>query len=138
MIVVIASAYLIIDSASYIAEWTGIPKVVIGATIVALGTSLPELANSLNSSLKGHVELALGNIVGSCFLNVTLILGVALIGQNFRVNMAAYTGLTVYALISCLILWYFLSSKRISWKEAAILLFLYMVFLVQIFGGYRA
>jgi len=137
VIIVVASAYLIIDSASFIAEWIGIPKVVIGATIVALGTSLPELANSLNSSLKGHVELALGNIVGSCFLDVTLILGVALIGQNFRVNMAAYTGLAVHALVSSLILWYFLSSKKISWKEGAILLFLYMVFLAQIFGVYR-
>ncbi len=134
VIVVVASAYFIIDSASYIAEWVGIPKVVIGATIVAFGTSLPELANSLNASLKGHVELALGNIVGSCFLNVTLILGVALMGQNFRVNMAAYTGLATFALIACLILWYFMSSKRIGWKEGAVLLFLYIVFLVEIFG----
>ena len=137
VMVVVASAYLIVDSASYIAEWMGVPKVVIGATIVAFGTSLPEFANSLKSSLKGHVELALGNIVGSCFINVTLILGVALIGQNFRVNMAAYTGLAVHALISSLMLWYFLSSKKVSWKEGAILLFLYMVFLVQIFGVYR-
>jgi Ca2+/H+ antiporter len=52
--------------------------------------------------------------------------------------MAAYTGLAVHALISCPILWYFLSSERISWKEGAILLFLYIVFLVQIFGGYKA
>ena len=137
VMIVVASAYLIVDSASYIAEWMGVPKVIIGATIVAFGTSLPEFANSLKSSLKGHVELALGNIVGSCFLDVTLILGVALIGQNFRVNMAAYTGLAVHALVSSLILWYFLSSKKISWKEGAILLFLYMVFLAQIFGVYR-
>lgn len=135
VIVVVASAYFIVNSASYIADWVGIPKVVIGATIIAFGTSLPELANSLKASLKGHVELALGNIVGSCFLNVTLILGVTLIGQNFRVNMAAYTDLATYALISCLILWYFLSNKRISWREGVILLFLYVIFLLQIFGG---
>jgi cation:H+ antiporter len=134
VIILVASAYLIIDSASYIAEWIGVPKVVIGATIVAFGTSLPEFANSLKSSLKGHVELALGNIVGSCFIDVTLILGVALIGQNFRVNIAAYTGLAFHALISSLILWYFLSNNRISWRESIILLFLYMMFLMQIFG----
>ncbi|MEM0096792.1 MAG: sodium:calcium antiporter [Candidatus Bathyarchaeia archaeon] len=134
VIVVVASAYLIIDSASYIAEWMGVPHVVIGATIVAFGTSLPEFANSLKSSMKGQVELALGNIVGSCFIDVTLILGVAFIGQNFRVNMAAYTGLATFALIASLILWYFISNKRISWKEGATLLFLYVVFLVEIFG----
>jgi cation:H+ antiporter len=137
VVVVIASAYLIIDSACYIAEWIGIPKVVIGATIVAFGTSLPEFANSLKASFKGHAELALGNIVGSCFINVTLILGVALIGQNFVVNMAAYTGLAVHALISSLLLWYFLSSKNINWRGGATLLFLYAVFMAQIFGVYR-
>lgn len=134
VIVVVASAYLIIDSASYIAEWMGVPHVVIDATIVAFGTSLPEFANSLKSSMKGQVELALGNIVGSCFIDVTLILGVAFIGQNFRVNMAAYTGLATFAFIACLILWYFISNKRISWKEGATLLFFYVVFLVEIFG----
>ena len=137
VIAVIASAYLIIDSACYIAEWIGIPNVVIGATIVAFGTSLPEFANSLKASLKGHAELALGNIVGSYFINVTLILGVALIGQNFVVNMATYTGLAVHALISSLLLWYFLSSKNINWRGGATLLFLYAVFMAQIFGVYR-
>ncbi|MEM3673296.1 MAG: sodium:calcium antiporter [Candidatus Bathyarchaeia archaeon] len=126
VIIVVASAYLIMDSASYIAEWMEIPRVVIGATIVAFGTSMPEFANSLKSSMKGQVELALGNIVGSCFIDVTLILGVALIGQNFGVNMAAYTGLATFALTACLILWYFISSKRISWKEGAVLLFLHV------------
>ena len=106
-VTIVAASARIVDSALYIAEWMGVPKVVIGATIVAFGTSLPEFANNLKSSLKGHVELALGNIVGSCFINVTLILGVALISQNFMVNMAAYTGLAVHALISSLILWYF-------------------------------
>ena len=106
-VTIVAASARIVDSALYIAEWMGVPKVVIGATIVAFGTSLPGFANNLKSSLKGHVELVLGNIVGSCFINVTLILGVALISQNFMVNMAAYTGLAVHALNSSLILWFF-------------------------------
>jgi len=87
---VVASAYFIVDSASYIAEGLGIPKVVIGATIVAFGTSLPELATSIDSVQKGHVDLALGNIVGSCFINITCILGVALLGATLSINMAAF------------------------------------------------
>lgn len=136
-VLVVASAYFIVDSASYIAEGLGIPKVVIGATIVAFGTSLPELATSIDSVQKGHMDLALGNIVGSCFINITLILGVALIGSSLAVNMAAFTNLVMFSLITNLLLWYFLSSERISWREGAMLLFMYLVFLIVSFGGYR-
>lgn len=136
-ILVVASAYFIVDSASYIATNIGIPQVVIGATIVALGTSLPELVTSIDSVQKGHMDLALGNIVGSCFINITLILGVALIGSILAINMAAFTNLVMFSLITNLLLWYFLSSERISWREGAMLLFLYIVFLVVSFGGYR-
>jgi len=136
-VLVVASAYFIVDSASYIAEGLGIPPVVIGATIVAFGTSLPELATSIDSVQKGHLDLALGNIVGSCFINITLILGVALLGSPLAVNMAAFTNLVMFYLITNLLLWYFLSSERISWREGARLLFMYLVFLVVSFGGYR-
>lgn len=135
--VVVASANFIVDSATYIAEWLGVPQVVLGATIVAFGTSLPELANTTKAALKDHLELALGNIVGSCFTNITLILGVALIGAPLAVNMAAFTNLVVFSLITNLLLWYFLSSGRVGWREALMLLFMYTVFLVVSFGGYR-
>jgi cation:H+ antiporter len=134
---VITSAYFIVEAASYIAEEMGVPKVVIGATIVAFGTSLPELVNSVNATRKGHIELALGNIVGSGFVNITLILGVALIGSPFRVNISAYSNLIIFSIIANLLLWYFLSGERISWKESLILLFIYALFITTSFGAYR-
>jgi len=134
---VVISAYFIVDSASYIAGIIGIPPVVIGATIVALGTSLPELATSVNSVQRRHLDLALGNIVGSCFINITCILGVTLIASTLRVNMSAFSNLVMFSLITNLFFWYFLSSERISWREGAVLLFMYFVFLVTSFGGYR-
>ncbi len=135
---VVVSSYFIVDSASYIAEGLGIPPVVIGATIVALGTSLPELATSVDSVQKGHMDLALGNIIGSCFINITCILGVALIGSTLAVNMAAFSHLVMFSLITNLLLWYFLSSERISWREGAIFLFMYFIFLVTSYSGYQA
>jgi cation:H+ antiporter len=69
--VVVASAFFIVDSASSIAANAGVPPVIIGATIVAFGTGIPELATSVSSSRKGHFNLTLGNIVGSCFINIT-------------------------------------------------------------------
>jgi cation:H+ antiporter len=132
---VVASAYFIVDSATFIARALKIPEVVIGATIVAFGTSLPELATSIDAVQKGHMDLALGNIVGSCFINITCILGVALVGANLAVNMAAFSHLVMFSLITNLLLWYFLSSERISWREGAILLIMYAVFLTTSFGG---
>jgi cation:H+ antiporter len=132
---VVASSYFIVDSATFIAVSLGIPKVVIGATIVAFGTSLPELATSIGAVQKGHMDLALGNIVGSCFINITCILGVALVGANLAVNMAAFSHLVMFSLITNLLLWYFLSSERISWREGAILLIMYAVFLATSYGG---
>ncbi|MBS7615640.1 sodium:calcium antiporter [Candidatus Bathyarchaeota archaeon] len=135
---VVASSYFIVDAASFIAESVGIPPVVIGATIVAFGTSLPELATCIDAVQKGHLDLALGNIVGSCFINITCILGVALIGSPLTVNMAAFSNLVMFSLITNLLLWYFLSSERISWREGTMLLIMYGVFLVTSYGGYRA
>jgi len=133
---VVASSYFIVDSATFIADGVGIPKVVIGATIVAFGTSLPELATSVDAVQKGHMDLALGNIVGSCFINITCILGVSLVGAKLAVNMAAFSHLVMFSLITNLLLWYFLSSERISWREGAILLIMYAIFLTTSFGGY--
>jgi cation:H+ antiporter len=132
---VVVSAYFIVDSATFIAREIKIPEVVIGATIVAFGTSLPELATSVAAVQKGHMDLALSNIVGSCFINITCILGVSLVGVKLAVNMAAFSHLIMFSLITNLLLWYFLSSERISWREGAILLIMYAIFLTTSFGG---
>ncbi|MGB9675891.1 MAG: sodium:calcium antiporter [Candidatus Bathyarchaeales archaeon] len=135
---VIISSNFIVSSAKTIADSVGVPPVVIGSTIVAFGTSLPELATSIDATKKGHLDLALGNIVGSCFINITCILGVSLVASNFAVNMAAFSKLAMFSLIVNLFLWYFLSSEKASWRESAVLLFMYFVFLVVSFGGYEA
>jgi cation:H+ antiporter len=134
---VVASAFFIIESASFIAASMGVPPVVIGATVVAFGTSIPELATSINSVKKGHLNLALGNIVGSCFINITCILGVSLLASPLRINMATFSNLALFSLITNLFLWYFLSSEKLSWREGALLLVLYAAFLVISFSGYR-
>jgi len=136
---VIVSSYFIVDSASAIAEFMGVPKTLIGATIVAFGTSLPEFTIDIKSFLAGHSALALGDIVGSCFINITLILGVtlvapALVGTPLTVNMVVFSDLVIFSLIANLFLWYFFSTGRLGWKEGAILLFLYVLFLATTLG----
>lgn len=76
-VMLIKGADFFVDAASKIADKFGIPKIVVGLTIVAFGTSAPEAAVSISSGIKGSAELAVSNVLGSNVLNVLLILGLA-------------------------------------------------------------
>ena len=103
-VAVVTSAFFIVDSASYIAANAGVPPVIIGATIVAFGTGIPELTTSISSARKGHFNLALGNIIGSCFINITFILGVALTVSPLTVHIGAFSNIAIFSLITNLFL----------------------------------
>jgi cation:H+ antiporter len=133
-VIVVICAYFIVESASYLAASVGIPPVVIGATVVAFGTSVPGLLTSFGAVKKGHLDLALGNIVGSCFMNITLILVITLVASPLRIVMSAFSNVAIFSLITNLLLWYFLSNERIGWREGTVLLFLYAVFLAISLG----
>ena len=75
-VLLVKGADWFVEGAGRLAEKFGIPQLVIGLTIVAMGTSLPEAAVSVSAALKGSAEITIGNIVGSNILNVLLILGV--------------------------------------------------------------
>ena len=77
LITLLIGAELLVDGAIGIAKMLGVSEVVIGITIVAFGTSLPELAVSLASALKGEYGLAIGNIVGSNIFNLLAVIGIA-------------------------------------------------------------
>ncbi len=76
-VMLVKGADWFVEGASKLAEKFGIPQLVIGLTIVAMGTSLPEAAVSVSAALKGSAEITIGNVVGSNILNVLLILGVS-------------------------------------------------------------
>lgn len=128
--IVVLCSFFIVDSASFLASSFGLPKVLIGATVVALGTSIPELATSLESVRKGLVNLALGNIVGSCFINITIVLGVTLIASPFSTEVAPFSEIAFFSLIANLLIWYFLVNKNLGRREGLILLLLYVLFMV--------
>ena len=132
---IVASAYFIVDSASFLALSAGVPTVIVGATVIAFGTSVPELATSIESIRKGFIDLAIGNIIGSCFINITLILGLILLLAPFNVNTAAFSDLIIFSLITNIILWYILQNTKVSKREGAILLAIYAVFLLISFSG---
>jgi cation:H+ antiporter len=136
---VVACSFLVINSAVNIASSVGVSAIIMGSTVVAFGTSVPVLVVCVNAVRKRHLDIALGSIIGTCFMNTTCILGIPLLASSLRVDlMAAFANLVTFSVITNLFLWYFLSSKRISWREGALLLVLYTVFLITSFAGYRS
>jgi cation:H+ antiporter len=106
LIVLLACAELIVWGAKSIAYSMGISELVIGLTIVALGTSLPELAASAMSAIRGHNDIALGNIIGSNLFNLLLVMGIAgaispiaLDHQVFSRDYMTMAGLTLLMLM---------------------------------------
>ena len=71
-------AYLLVENATEIAHDLGIPETIISLTIVALGTSLPELVTAITALMKGHGALSLGNIIGANIFNLVLVSGAAI------------------------------------------------------------
>jgi cation:H+ antiporter len=134
---VVTSSFFIVGSASYIAARIGVSPMVIGSTVVAFGTSVPVFVVSIDAVRKGHLDLTLGNIVGTCFMNTTFILGIPLIALPLSVHVGAFSSLVMFSVITSLFLWYFLSSERISWREGAVLLVMYVLFLTISLGGYN-
>lgn len=78
----VKGADLFVDGVSGIAERFGIPQLVIGLTIVAMGTSAPEAAVSVTAALKGNADITVGNIVGSNILNILIILGITAVDRG--------------------------------------------------------
>jgi cation:H+ antiporter len=125
---VVVCAYFIVESASFLALSVGIPPIVVGATVVAFGTSVPELATSLGSVRKGFLDLALGNVIGSCFINITLILGLTFLLSPFNVDISAFSKLAIFSLISNSVLGYILLNTKVSKREGILLIALYIIF----------
>lgn len=137
---VVISAYFLVESAVVIAEAVGLSQQVIGATIIAIGTSLPELTLDLKAILQGHSGLAFGDIIGSSFVNITLILGVtlfipALTGSQIVMRMDVFQNLVLFSIVTNLIFWYFLSRGQIGKKEGTIFLLLYILFIITTVGS---
>jgi len=128
IIVVILAARFAVSSASHIAYLLGIPPILIGAKIIAIGTSLPELALDLTAAKRGRVELAIGDVIGSNLTNITLVLGFVLLASPFAVNITTFTEILPFVLVTTLILWRCLTKGGISPTGGIVLVIVYILF----------
>ncbi|MEZ4296556.1 MAG: calcium/sodium antiporter [Polyangiaceae bacterium] len=128
--VLLLGGHLFVDAAASLARSWGMSERLVGLTIVAIGTSLPELATSVIAASKGHSDIAVGNVIGSNIFNVFLCLGAAglagNVGAPLRTVAVDIGALMTITLVGC----FFLRKKRLIARwEGALLVSLYAAFL---------
>jgi len=138
LIALIGGAEVLVRSVSKLAVISGIPKLVIGLTVVAFGTSAPELAISIQAGIEGKTDIMLGNIIGSNISNTLLILGISALFIPLKVNKYLIKW-DVPIMIAITLLVYVLAlSGSISFFEClllSVILIVYLIYLARRKGG---
>ncbi len=120
-----------VEAAEKIGLSLGIPPFIIGVTIVAFGTSLPELISSIEAVLMGDSKIVIGNVVGSNIANIALVLGlVAVVGKQVKVNEHIMNVDIPILVTSAFLLCFVVYDQRVTFFEAFILLVALIIFLV--------
>ena len=125
---IILGGKLAVYSAEEIARACGMSETLIGLTIVAAGTSLPELVTSIVAARKGEVNLAIGNAVGSNIFNILLILGISSVIHSIPLTAESVIDLFVLIGISIMTLVFSASGKRINRVEGAVMVLSYTAY----------
>ena len=132
LVVIIWGSDITVDSAVKIAELFGVDDRIIGLTIVAMGTSLPELVTSVTAAIKGNADIAVGNIVGSNIFNILFVVGTAAL-----ITPVVYAGSfwadTIICVLSAVLLWVCVAKKNLLGRAGgAVLLLCYAGYLIYL------
>ena len=127
-IMIIYGGNFVVDSASEIAANFGLSETLIGLTVVAFGTSLPELVTSIVASRKGENDLAIGNVVGSNIFNILMILGISTSIHPVALQPSAVYDCIILMIFSILVLFFCWSKKQLSRGEGIFMLILYAIY----------
>ena len=123
---------MVVDSASAIAAAFGLSQNLIGLTIVAMGTSLPELVTSIVAARKNEVDMALGNVIGSNIFNILFVLGIAAAISPVAFIMENVIDIVILIAMSIMVLLFAWSRQKINRIEGAIMLLSYAGYMVYI------
>ena len=123
----------LIDGAKDIAKKFKISDLVIGLTIVSVGTSFPELVVGIISSLEGHNDFVIGNVLGSNIANIGLALGLPALFYKMHFEYKNVISAFIYNLLACGVLYYVLSDNHIGFVDSQMLLFLFTIYIIASF-----
>ena len=132
IIAIIIGGDVVVDSASKIAAQFGMSDNLIGLTVVAFGTSLPELVTSVVAAKKNEVDMALGNVIGSNIFNILLVLGVAAAISPVAFVLENIVDIVVLVVMSLIVWWFAWSKQKITRGEGIIMLLMYAIYVVYI------
>ena len=127
LLLIIKGGDAFVDAASWIAQVSGIPPFIVGATIVSLATTLPEMMVSVLAALGGQVDMANGNAIGSVTANTGLILAIAMIAMPAAVKRGDYLVKSLVLLGCVLALTLFGQSGQLAWAGSVVLFVLFLV-----------
>ncbi len=123
---------LVVDNAAAIAEKVGMSEALVGLTIVAVGTSLPELVTSVVASVKKENDIAIGNVIGSNIFNIILILGLSSTISNLTIDYATLADMLVMLGSGIVIMLIALFSKKTARWQGALMVLMYIGYLTYI------
>ena len=132
-VLLIKGSEFFVDGAAGIAVRFGIPQMVIGLTIVAMGTSAPEAAVSITAAIGGNADITVGNIVGSNILNVLLILGIASVIVSIAVEKASIRNDIPYMIFCSVLLLFQGYDGKIGIVDGVVLWIVFLVYLFYLF-----
>ena len=123
-----------VEGAAGIAKKLGIPQLVIGLTIVAMGTSMPEAAVSITSALSGSAGISIGNVVGSNILNILIILGITAVLTNVRIQKTTFRYEIPFMIgITITLMAFGITGNQITFLEGILFWLLFLIFLGYLF-----
>lgn len=123
---IILGGDMVVDSASNIAKMFGMSQNLIGLTVVALGTSLPEFVTSVIAGIKGENEIAIGNIIGSNIFNILMILGISSIISPIVISFISVIDIMFMIAIGILLYVFVVKSKTLKRYQGIVFIFLYI------------
>ena len=123
----------LIDGAKALAKKFKVSDLVIGLTIVSIGTSFPELVVGLISAFQGYTDFVVGNVLGSNIANIGLAIGLPAFFYKIDFNLKGATAPFVYNLLACAMLYIFLQDNLISFVEAQALLLVFFIYIIASF-----
>ena len=132
-ILLVKGSDFFVDGAASFATKLGIPQLVIGLTIVAMGTSAPEAAVSITAAFEGNADITIGNIVGSNILNTFIILGIASVIVPIVVSLTTIKYEIPYMIICSVVLLLMGYDKKISFIDGVVLWVLFVLYLSYLF-----
>lgn len=132
IVIVGLSADVIVESSINISRMLGIEENIIGLTIVAIGTNLPELVTSIQAVRKGEIDIAIGNLVGTNIYNIFLMLGLAASINPITISYFSLIDIIILTVMSVLVYVFIQIKKDINKWEGIIMIVIYLIYLIYV------